>query len=333
MKRLAVVGAGRMAHIRTRAFLETQRVTLCGVAARRLSRAQAFGKQYGCTACFDDFRRLNICAQDVVLVETPHLIQEDVVRWALETGAHVLIGGSPANSAGEARWIAERAEAQGLIVEAGFEARYKAVWESTRRRLNTGAIGQLVAVRAVALFAADPDSWYYDQDASGGMPVTHMTYAFLNPLRWLLGTPLHVSAFANRKKHTGPGLVREETCVASLLFPGEVLCSLTAGYVRSGPPEEAAAWQVIFLGTEGEMHVFPSDEGPGSLKLHSGGQITGEVFTGDTPFLAQAQCFLDAIEGTATCRNAPADFLADLVIAEAVTTSAASHRTIAIGLP
>ncbi|MEO9527530.1 Gfo/Idh/MocA family oxidoreductase [Roseibium sp.] len=333
MKRLAVVGAGRMAHIRTQAFLETQRVMLCGVAARRLSSAQAFAYQYGCDTCFDEFRRLSSCAPDVVLVETPHLVQEDVVRWALETGAHVLIGGSPANSAGEARRIAERAAAQGSIVEAGYEARYKAVWESARRRLHSGEIGTLIAVRAVALFAADPASWYYDQTNSGGMPLTHMTYAFLNPLRGLLGHPLHVSAFANRKKHTGPGLVREETCVAGLLFPDEVLCTLTAGYVRSGPADEDAAWQVIFLGTGGELHVFPSDEGPGSLQVHSGGKVTQEVFTGDKPFLAQAQCFLDAIDGTGSCRNAPAEFVADVMIAEAVAASAASHRTIAIGLP
>ncbi len=29
------------------------------------------------------------------------------------------------------------------------------------------------------------------------MPLTHMTYCFINPVRWLAGDPQFVSAFAN----------------------------------------------------------------------------------------------------------------------------------------
>jgi predicted dehydrogenase len=65
-------------------------------------------------------------------------------------------------------------------VEAGYEARYKAVWKQARQIIQSDRIGQLVAIRTVALFPANPESWYYNQATSAGMPLTHMTYAFIN---------------------------------------------------------------------------------------------------------------------------------------------------------
>lgn len=330
MYRLAVVGAGRMGHVRTQAFLQTGRAVLCGVAAQHLESARQFGRQYGCTQYFDDFRELSQCNPDLVLIETPHRIQEDVIRWALTSGFHTLIGGCPARSTEEARWIAEISAHNRLIVEAGFEARYKNIWTQVKIHLQTGRIGELVAVRAVSLFLPDPASWYYDQEESGGMPLTHMTYAFINPLRWLLGEPLFVSAFANRKKHLAATLVQEETCVANILFPDNILCSLTSGYIRTTSQENDSSWHLVFLGTHGEIHLFPSDEGPGELILYKDGQSLRESFPADKPFQTQAETFLNDLEGAANCLNTPSSFLGDIVVAEAIAHSARQLRTIAI---
>ena len=43
----------------------------------------------------------------------------------------------------------------------------------------------------MALWNPDPDEWYYDQEASGGMPLTHMSYCYLNAVRWILGQANH----------------------------------------------------------------------------------------------------------------------------------------------
>ena len=74
MKRIAVVGAGGMARVRTRALLSTGQVEICGVAARRLATAQKLGAEIGCVAsvCFDDYGRLTDTRPDAILVEVPH---------------------------------------------------------------------------------------------------------------------------------------------------------------------------------------------------------------------------------------------------------------------
>ena len=220
MLRLAVIGAGRMARVRTQALLATEQFALCGVAARRRETAQTLAAAFGPAIAVDDYHALAAARPDAVLVEVSHDVQDAAVAWAVAQGWHVLVGGPLATTSAGARALRDAADARGVIVEAGFEARYKPVWETARDWVRDGKLGTLVAGTAVALWPGDPASWYYDEARSGGMPLTHMTYCFLNPLRWLFGEPEMIAARANRLVETAPGLVAEETCVALMRFPG-----------------------------------------------------------------------------------------------------------------
>ena len=328
MKQIAVIGAGSMARVRARALLATGQAEICAVAARHQGSAEAFGAEIGCALCFDDFRRVVEASPEAVLVEVPHAAQDDIVLWALETGLPVLIGGSLASSVRVGEAIRQVSEARELVVEAGYEARYHSVWEAARDELAAGRIGRMVAARALALWDGDPATWYYSQQISGGMPLTHMTYCFINPLRWLLGEPTHVSAFANRKAHTAAGLIEQETCIANLVFPDDVLGSLTAGFVK---PEALPAWSVTFLGTDGALEVTPVDLGGGTLTIYDvDGARTRDFAGARDAFEAQAAVFLGALDGTDTCRNTPRDTLGDLQVAEAIMASVRDKRTIAL---
>lgn len=329
MKRIAIIGAGWMARVRARALQATGQAEICAVAARHQATAEAFGAEIGSPRCYDAFRRVAEADPEAVLVEVPHAAQDEIVRWALGAGLHVLIGGSLASSVEAGQAILRESEARGLVVEAGYEARYHGLWEAAREELAAGRIGRRIAARAIALWDGDPATWYYSQRQSGGMPLTHMTYCFLNPLRWLLGNPTHVSAFANRKAHTEPGLLAQETCIANLLFPDEVLGSLTAGFVKPG---ELPAWSVTLLGTEGALEVTPVDLGGGTLTVYDrAGTETRDFEGARDAFEAQASTFLAAMDGAGGCRNAPRDALVDLQVAEAIVTSAGEKRTLALG--
>jgi predicted dehydrogenase len=190
-----------------------------------------------------------------------------------------------------------------------------------------GGIGTPVAIRSIALFPADPPSWYASERASGGMPLTHMTYAFINPARWIFGEPDAVSAFANRIRGTAPDGVTEETCTANLLFPRDVVCNMMAGYVSPG----RTLWSFTVIGTRGVLDVEPSDGGPGQLSLDRGGEMEQRHFA-DAPdaFVTQANAFLDAIAGGESCRNAPDETLGDLRVAEAIVRSARERRTVRV---
>ena len=328
MKRIAVAGAGGMARVRTQAFLAAKETEVCGVAARHAAFAEKFGAEVGCDRCFDDYRKLMDTRPDAILVEVPHRVQDEVVLWAIDSGVHVLIGGCLATRSDVAEKIRQRAQAAALVVEAGYQARYSAAWEAAKDLVRKGRLGRLVAVRSIALWPGDPTTWYYDQRASGGMPLTHMTYCYINPIRWIVGNPRLVSAFANRIRHTGPDMVEQETCVANLVFDDDVLCSMTAGYVKGG---DVPAGYVTFLGTEAALDVRPSNGSDGGLTLYvAEGSETVDVGPARDAFEVQAEVFLTAIDGPNACRNTPEDTIHDVRIAEAIATSARRKRTVSM---
>lgn len=324
MARIALIGAGFMARVRGKA-LQAAGAEIVAVAARHLDTAQACAGDLGCAAWFDDYRRVLDAKPDAVLVEVPHAAQHEIVVWALKQGLHVLIGGSLAGSAHEGEEIRALAAHKGLVVEAGYQARYQDLFETVKKMLRDGAIGELVAVRSIALWGGDPATWYYSQTMSGGMPLTHMTYCFINPVRWLLDAdPLAVSAFANRKKHTASDLIAEETCAATLLFPGDVPYSITAGFVKPG---ELPGWSLTLIGTEGALDISPEDMAPGSLIAYYPDRTAPMTFT-NNGFTEQAAAFLAALAGDNQCRNTPAMTIGDLKTAEAIVESARRKQTI-----
>lgn len=327
MIRIAIIGAGYMARIRGKALLETGQAEIVGVASRSAETARAFAGEMGSPAWFDDYRRLVEVKPDAVLIEVPHAMQHPITRWALEQNLSVLIGGALAGSAAEGEEIRALADRKGLVVEAGFQARYQDLYETARGMIADRTLGQIVAVRSIALWGGDPASWYYHQQMSGGMPLTHMTYCFINPVRWLLGAdPLCVSAFANRKKHTAPELISEETCIANLLFPDDVLYSITAGFVKAG---EMPAWAISIIGTEGTLEMRPADEAPGDM-THFQGDTARQMAFSHTGFIEQFSTFLTALNGENHCRNTPAMTLPDLRTVEAIVESARTKRTVAM---
>ena len=326
MKRIAIVGAGNMAGVRGRAFLASGEAEICGVAAAHKASATKFGREIGCEDCFDDYHDLIETKPDAVLIETPHDVQEAIVLWALEAELDVLIGGAPAVSVASAERIRDLAQARGCVVEGGYQARYCPLWAAARRMVAGGDLGRLVAARSIALWAGQPETWYYQQQASGGMPLTHMTYCFINPIRWILGRPVAVAAFTNRKHHTETGLIHEETCVANVLFEDDVLYSTTAGFVKPGG---LPCWSATLIGTEAAVVLFPEEEQAGRLVVYRGELTETQDFSaGPDSFQAQAERFLKATDGQGQCRNGPDEAVWDIRIAEAIVSSARSKQTI-----
>ena len=328
MKRIAIIGAGGMARVRARALLSTGQVEISAVAARHQATADKFGAEIGCSACYDDYHQVLDSRPDAILVEVPHEAQDGIVLWALTQRLNVLIGGSLATNLPAARKIVQLTADNHLVVEAGYEARYSPIWEHAREMIFHGTLGRLVTVRSLALWAGDPRSWYYSQQASGGMPITHMTYCFINPVRWIVGEAVSVAAFANRIANTAPGLIDEENCVANMLFDQDVICNMTAGFVAPGG---LPAWSTTFIGTRGAVEVRPDEGGGGTLVVYGGSAPElCEFRSGPNAFDVQAKAYVTALNGDNQCRNAPGATIGDVCIAEAIVLSAREKRTVTL---
>ena len=322
-KRIAVIGAGNLARVRTKALLATGEVTICGIASRTLASAAKFGAEIGCDICTDDYETLAETSPDAVLVEVPHVPQDDAVLWALDQGLHVLVGGCLASSSAAATRIRETAADRRLVVEAGYSCRYSPLWSTAKKIVTGGELGRIAAVRTIALWDGDPTTWYYQQDISGGMPLTHMTYAFINPLRWILGDPVCVSAFANRLRHTEEGMLDEETCVANLLFESGAVGSMTASFICPG---DIPGWSLLFLGTEGALEI-PLETN--TLVMHKGDRREVLDYSAESDSMeTQARTFIAALDGHAQCLNTPEATVGDVLVAEAIVASSNNKETV-----
>ena len=323
-KRIAIAGAGMMALARGRAFLDTGRAEICAVAARHAETAQRCAGELGCSTYTDDYRRLAESQPDAILIEVPHKPQDEIALWALEAGYDLLIGGSLASCVDKGRRILELAKRGERIVEAGYNGRYDPAWEETRRLIQDKVLGEPVMAVGMALWKAKPGTWYYDQEASGGMPVTHMSYQHLNAIRWILGKPIVVTALANRKAETSPGRVVEETVGALVGFEDGSIASATASFIK---PEGMVDPEPRFLCSEGGIQINSAV----SLTLFHQGSSEVRSFEQQPPsFVRQANAFLDAIETRLEARNPPDDALIDLLIAEAISRSVRERRTISL---
>ncbi|MGH2355725.1 MAG: Gfo/Idh/MocA family protein, partial [Chloroflexota bacterium] len=317
------VGAGHMAQVRGKAFVETGRATIVAVASRRLAPARACAAELGAPAAFDDFRALAACRPEAVLVETPHQVHDEVVPWALAAGYDLLLGGNLATSVASGERFVSLAAAHGRVVECGYDRRYHPAWERLHELIRAGALGQPVQAVASGLFTADPASWYYDEAASGGMPLTHMTYVGLSYIRWLFGRPVGVAALANRVAETAPGRVTEESAAALVEFAGGAFATVIGGYVGAAGLPDPPVRIVCARGA-----AVPDAEA-GTLTLYRGGAPEVLRFPSHpSAFVRQTDAFLDALDRRGGQRNPPEDALWDVRLAAAVAQAARERRLV-----
>lgn len=331
-RRIAIAGAGRMARARGRALLATGQAEICAVAARRAETARACAAELECDCHYADYRRLAEASPDALLLEVPHRVQDQIALWGLEAGLDLLIGGSLASCSASGARIAALAASSGRIVEAGYQRRYDPAWEELRRLIRSEELGEPIMAVSAALWNPDPQSWYYDQEASGGMPLTHLSYCYLNAMRWILGTPVAVSALANRKVQKAPGRVAEESCAVCVEFAGGAFASVTASYAG---PAGMGSPEPFFLCAGAGIQVEPETAGRVSFTLfprQGGSEVRS--FQSDPPALVrQARAFLQALESRTSGRNPPEDALVDVQIAEAVSLAVRQRRTVPLPAP
>lgn len=321
--RIAIVGAGNMAHHRGQALLDTGRAQICAVASRRLTAARDCAEALDCEPAFDDYRDIAQTRPDAVLIEVPHLPQDEITLWALDAGYDVFVGGSLAINSQTGTRIVELAAHKGCIVEAGFQRRYDAAWEQIHHVVQNRELGEPIMAVTMALWQAPANSWYTDQQLSGGMPLTHMSYCYLNAIRWILGVPTTVSALASAGVSGAVGRVEQETCAALVGFDSGAFVSTSASYI--GPHGMSDA-EPRFICSDGGIQVNGN-----TLTLFKGTESETRCFDAEpSAFVRQAHAFVDAIESRTPARNPPADALLDLQIAEAIALSSSAHRTVSL---
>jgi myo-inositol 2-dehydrogenase / D-chiro-inositol 1-dehydrogenase len=86
---------------------------------------------------------------------------------------------------------------------------------------STGAIGGIVSIQSLALTVSSRTRirGIIRRSSAVELLVAHLSYSFLNPLRWIFGTPLRVAGIANRKPLAAAAAVRAVTIEQAVMTP------------------------------------------------------------------------------------------------------------------
>ena len=316
-KRFGIVGAGGQGFRRAEALTATDRAVLVGVASRSLASAKKLAESFGAKHATADYTEMANWGLDGLIVTTPNDSHYEITKWGLEQGLDILVEGPVCIEIDHALELEELAKEKGLLVEVGFNSVYHPLFEKAKELISREEIGKPVLAYATALWKAPPDSWYYLQSPSGGMPLTHLSYNF-NRMRYLMGKPLDLMARANQVARRGQDWVQEETCAVIFTFASGALGSLVASYAME---ERQPDRGIRVVGTDGCLQVTSECLTISNEQFERTIELAPEQ---PSSLGLQVRAFLRNMEIRQEGKNPISDAIIDLKIANAITQS---HRT------
>jgi predicted dehydrogenase len=249
--RIGILGAARIAATALiKPARENDEVVVAAVAARDVTRAQAFAAKHGIARVHNGYEALIADPDlDAIYNPLPISLHGRWTRAALDAGKHVLCEKPLTANAAEAREVAELAAKSDRIVMEGFHYRYHPCATRVDEIIASGELGKLQRVDAEWCFWMPKSADIrYNYSLGGGALMDSGCYAVDMVRRFGGSTPEVISA---RAKLRGPEVDRVMT--AELRFAGghtgRIHCSMWS--------TDLPRFTVKVVGDGGELRLNP----------------------------------------------------------------------------
>jgi predicted dehydrogenase len=312
--RIGILGA---ANIVPSALIKPARqvteVMVAGVAARDITRSQAFAKKHAIPQVFATYDELLADPMiDAVYIPLPNGLHEHWTLKALAAGKHVLCEKPFASNAIEAERMAEAAQQSGLVLMEAFHYRYHPLAARMKEIVSSGELGKIQRIEAALCFPLfSRKDIRYNLSLAGGATMDAGSYT-INVLRFLAGEePEVVQASA---KLASPGVDRRMD--ADLRFPNGIMGHMTASLLSS----TLLSVSIRVIGEQGTMNVlnFIAPQFYNRLSVRTPKGHRTEHIAGDATYTYQLRAFAQAItQGTPVLTN-PIEAIANMRVIDAV---------------
>ncbi len=281
---------------------------------------------------------------DGLVLATPNHLHVPQALQSIDAGLPILLEKPMATSVADGEQLLRVVNAAGAKVLIGHHRAHSPIMAKAREVLDSGKLGQLVAVMGSATFYK-PDQYYADgpwrAELGGGPILLNMIHEVHN-LRMLCGEIVAVQAFASQATR---GFPVEDTVAINLRFAsgvlGTFLLSDTAACARSWEQtsQENKAYPsyddedcYVITGTNGSLSVptmrlktYPRAEDRSWWKAFEVG-VVGMVR--DDPLKHQMEHFGQVVRGEASPLVSAHDGLLNLRVTEAIVEAARTGRTV-----
>lgn len=185
---------------------------------------------------------------DGVIVATPNQLHVEHGLACLGAGLPLLIEKPIADKARAARGLVEEAERLGIPLLVGHHRRHNPIVQAAKVRIDSGAIGEVVAVQA-ACWLYKPEDYFEAawRTRQGAGPVFINLIHDIDLLRYLLGEVVAVQAFDSNEAR---GHEVEDTAAILLRFESGALATVTVSDSIVAP----WSWEL----TAAENPVYPA---------------------------------------------------------------------------
>ncbi|HEX3793678.1 MAG TPA: Gfo/Idh/MocA family oxidoreductase [Acidimicrobiales bacterium] len=295
----------------------TGRAEVVAVAARDLSKAQAFAKKHKIPHVHDSYEAL-LADPDIqaVYVPLPNGLHGHWTIAALNAGKHVLCEKPFTANADEARQVAESASAHpGLVVMEAFHYQYHPM---TKRLVEIVQSGELGIIKEIDISFAAPlakrGDIRYQLGLAGGATMDMGCYP-VSLLRLLAAGPRVISAKA---KLSSAGVDRAMDARFSLPEGGtaRIRCSMFSSSLLR--------LHAAVVGSEGTLSVFNpfAPQFGHRVKIETASGTRKERFSRRATYDYQLEAFVAAVEDGAHFSTTASDAIRTMELIDAIYTSA-----------
>lgn len=206
--RVGFIGCGAIAQTHMRYLKTYPGVQIVCGADIRPAALERMKSAHGVEAVYEDFHiMLQEVGDDVdaISICTPNGVHAEAALAALEAGKHVLCEKPMAMNAQQAQKMADTAKTNGVEFVIGFQHRFEPRSKVIRDLIGSGALGDILYVRAQALRRRGIPNWgvFGQKELQGGGPLIDIGVHILEASHSIIGTPRPVSATGNTFTYLG----------------------------------------------------------------------------------------------------------------------------------
>jgi D-apiose dehydrogenase len=337
--RVATVGTGYFSRFQYRAWARIAEVALVGVCNRTLTAAEAVASEFGIPAAFNDLgAMLDTVNPDLLDIITPPETHLDAIRQAAARGIDVICQKPFCRTLAEAHDALRVADSAGIKVVIHENFRFQPWHREVKRLLASGLLGQVyqATFRLRPGDGQGPRAYLERQPYFQKMPrfLVHETAIHLiDTFRFLFG---EVGGVFGSLRKLNPVVAGEDAGLVILNMQNGVCCLFDGNRLS----DHKAGNRRLTMGemlVEGANGVLSLD-GDGVIQFRTHGtnaastieyDWTDQDFGGDCVYALQRHV-IDSRLGRLTVENTGEDYLRNIQVEEAIYSSHAESRYIAL---